>query len=32
MRTQMADIKFLSIERIVIELTKLMRGINVEES
>ena len=28
----MADIKFLSIERIVIELTKLMRGINVEES
>ncbi|HCW8571655.1 TPA: CCA tRNA nucleotidyltransferase [Staphylococcus aureus] len=31
MRTQMADIKFLSIERIVIELTKLMRGINVEE-
>ncbi|HFZ5313097.1 TPA: CCA tRNA nucleotidyltransferase [Staphylococcus aureus] len=31
-RTQMADIKFLSIERIVIELTKLMRGINVEES
>ena len=25
-------IKFLSIERIVIELTKLMRGINVEES
>ncbi|HFL5984049.1 TPA: CCA tRNA nucleotidyltransferase [Staphylococcus aureus] len=32
MRTQMADIKFLSIERMVIELTKLMRGINVEES
>lgn len=32
MRTQMADIKFLSIERIVIELTKLMQGINVEES
>ncbi|CAC8040719.1 poly A polymerase family protein [Staphylococcus aureus] len=32
MLTQMADIKFLSIERIVIELTKLMRGINVEES
>ncbi|MCD0521558.1 CCA tRNA nucleotidyltransferase [Staphylococcus aureus] len=32
MRTQMADIKCLSIERIVIELTKLMRGINVEES
>ncbi|HDA9326087.1 TPA: CCA tRNA nucleotidyltransferase [Staphylococcus aureus] len=32
MRTQMADIRFLSIERIVIELTKLMRGINVEES
>ena len=32
MHTQMADIKFLSIERIVIELTKLMRGINVEES
>ncbi|HDF1485214.1 TPA: CCA tRNA nucleotidyltransferase [Staphylococcus aureus] len=32
MRTQMADIKFLSIERIVIELTKLMRGINVKES
>ncbi|HCY5916392.1 TPA: CCA tRNA nucleotidyltransferase [Staphylococcus aureus] len=32
MRTQMEDIKFLSIERIVIELTKLMRGINVEES
>lgn len=32
MRTQMANIKFLSIERIVIELTKLMRGINVEES
>ncbi|HDG1001513.1 TPA: CCA tRNA nucleotidyltransferase [Staphylococcus aureus] len=32
MRTQMADIKFLSMERIVIELTKLMRGINVEES
>ncbi|HDC9136425.1 TPA: CCA tRNA nucleotidyltransferase [Staphylococcus aureus] len=32
MRTQMTDIKFLSIERIVIELTKLMRGINVEES
>ncbi|HCX2776867.1 TPA: CCA tRNA nucleotidyltransferase [Staphylococcus aureus] len=32
MRTQMADIKFLSIERIMIELTKLMRGINVEES
>lgn len=32
MRIQMADIKFLSIERIVIELTKLMRGINVEES
>ncbi len=32
MRTQMADIKFLSIERIVNELTKLMRGINVEES
>ncbi|HAR4453344.1 TPA: CCA tRNA nucleotidyltransferase [Staphylococcus aureus] len=32
MRTQTADIKFLSIERIVIELTKLMRGINVEES
>ncbi|HFJ5256199.1 TPA: CCA tRNA nucleotidyltransferase [Staphylococcus aureus] len=32
MRTQIADIKFLSIERIVIELTKLMRGINVEES
>ncbi|EOB7322499.1 CCA-adding enzyme [Staphylococcus aureus W34839] len=32
MRTQMADIKFLSTERIVIELTKLMRGINVEES
>ncbi|HDE3438857.1 TPA: CCA tRNA nucleotidyltransferase [Staphylococcus aureus] len=31
MRTQMADIKFLSIERIVIELTKLMRGINVEK-
>lgn len=32
MRIQMADIKFLSIERIVIELTKLMRGINVEKS
>ncbi|MBE5665408.1 CCA tRNA nucleotidyltransferase [Staphylococcus sp. SS251] len=32
MRIQMADIKFLSIERIVIELTKLIRGINVAQS
>lgn len=32
MRLQMADIKFLSIERIVIELTKLIRGINVAQS
>lgn len=32
MRKQMADIKFLSIERIVIELTKLIRGINVAQS